>query len=156
MFISLNQENISAYLAHGVARKIEKKAFNFPLSFICYNNIVWCWDMNHWSHCLNSWQCQENNKKNWIQLKLDHGRIHAPSDDEGNKLVVQATHYIAFNYDKIFIFDNQLWLFIQHYVVENYIRIPIFIYLDWMVTRLKSDTLTKVIMEMLIIGSGLP
>ncbi len=38
----------------------------------------------------------------------------------------------------------------------NYIGIPIFIYLDWMVTRLKNDTLTKVIMEMLIISGGLP
>jgi hypothetical protein len=66
------------------------------------------------------------------------------------------TLYIFFSYDKVFIFDNQLWLFIQHYVVENYIRIPIFIYLDWMVTRSKSDTLTKVIMEVLIIGGALP
>jgi hypothetical protein len=99
---------------------------------------------------------RKQQKNTWIHLKFDHGRIHAPSDDGGNKVVVQAAHYIVLNYDKVFIFDNQLWLFIQYYVVENYVRVPIFIYLDWMVTRLKSDTLIKVIMEVLIIGGGLP
>ncbi len=37
---------------------------------------------------------KKTTKNIWIRLKLDHGRIHAPSDDEGNKMVVQATHYI--------------------------------------------------------------
>jgi hypothetical protein len=140
-----------------VGGKKKEKLFNLPWSFICYNKVVRCWDI--WIIEAIVWILGNAKKTTiniWIRLKLDHGRIHAPSDDEGNKGVVQATHYIAFNYDKVFIFDNQLWLFIQYYVVENYVRIPIFIYLDWMVTRLKSDTLTKVIMEVLIIGGGLP
>lgn len=86
----------------------------------------------------------------WTMVELMHQMMMRASGSSSYTL------YIIFNYDKVFIFDNQLWLFIQQFVVENYIRIPNFIYLDWMVTRSKSDTLTKVIMEVLIIGGGLP
>ncbi len=41
-------------------------------------------------------------------------------------------------------------------MVQNWVRIPISIFLDKMLEGLSSDNLTKVIMEALIIGGGLP
>ncbi len=41
-------------------------------------------------------------------------------------------------------------------MVQNKVKIPIFIYLDIMLKGLGSENLTKVIMEVLTIGEGLP
>jgi hypothetical protein len=41
-------------------------------------------------------------------------------------------------------------------VIQNLVKIPIFIYLDRVFEGLGSDNLTKVIVEVLTIGEGLP
>jgi hypothetical protein len=72
------------------------------------------------------------------------------------KVVVGATRYVVLSCDEVFTVDNQSWLFVHCYVVQNWVRIPIFIYLDKVLESLSSDNLTKVIMEALTIGGGLP
>jgi len=47
-------------------------------------------------------------------------------------------------------------LSIHYDVVQNWVRIPILISLDKVLEGLGSDNLTKVIMEALTIGGGLP
>jgi hypothetical protein len=47
-------------------------------------------------------------------------------------------------------------MFIHYYVVQNWVRIPILIFLGTVVVGLRSDNLIKVIMEVLMIGGGLP
>jgi hypothetical protein len=63
--------------------------------------------------------------------------------------------YVFKNCDEVFIVDNQFW-FVHYYVVHNQIRVPIFISLDRMLKRSRNDNTTKVIMESLMIGDGLP
>ncbi len=72
------------------------------------------------------------------------------------KAIVGAIRYVALSCDEVSIVDNQSWLFIHYNVVQNWVRIPIFISLDKMLEGLGSDNLTKVIMEVLTIGGGLP
>jgi hypothetical protein len=69
---------------------------------------------------------------------------------------VGVAHYIALSCDSVFIFDNQSWLYVHSYVVDNWVRIPIFISLDQMLKGSRSNNLTKVIMEVVMIGGGLP
>jgi hypothetical protein len=35
------------------------------------------------------------------------------------RVAMEATHYVAFNYDEVFTVDNQSWLFIHCYVIHN-------------------------------------
>jgi hypothetical protein len=72
------------------------------------------------------------------------------------RAIVGATRYVAFNYDEVSIMDNQSWLFMHCYVMHNWVRILILICLDQVVEGLRSDNMTKVIMEALIIGGGVP
>jgi hypothetical protein len=75
---------------------------------------------------------------------------------KATRVVVQVAHYIVLSFDEVFIVDNQSWLFVHYYVVQNWVGIPIIISLDRMVVGSWSDKLTKVIMEALVIGGGLP
>ncbi len=43
---------------------------------------------------------------------------------------VKVVHYVALNYDEIFTFGNQSWLFVHYFVVENWVIILILISLD--------------------------
>ncbi len=72
------------------------------------------------------------------------------------RVVIQVAHYIALNYDEVSTIDNQSWLFVYYYIVENWVRIPILICLERVVAHSRSDNLTKVIMEALMIDGGLP
>ncbi len=72
------------------------------------------------------------------------------------KTIVGVVRYVALSCDEMFIIDNQSWLFIHYYVVHNWVKIPIFISLDKVLEGSDSDNLTKVKMEMLIIGGGFP
>jgi hypothetical protein len=42
------------------------------------------------------------------------------------------------------------------YVIQNWVRISILIYLDQVIEGLGNDNLTKVIMEALMVGGGVP
>jgi len=72
------------------------------------------------------------------------------------KVVIQVAHYVAPNYDEVSTIDNQSWLSIYYNMVENWVRIPILICLEKVVAHSKSDNLTKVNMEALMINGGLP
>ncbi len=65
-----------------------------------------------------------------------------------------ATCYVALSYNEVFTMDNQSWLFVHCYVMQNWVRILVLIYLDQVIEGSKSDNLTKVIMEALMIGDG--
>ncbi len=70
--------------------------------------------------------------------------------------IVQIAYYIVLSCDEVSTIDNQSWMFIHYYVVQNWVRIPILIFLGTVVVGLRSDNLIKVIMEVLMIGGGLP
>jgi hypothetical protein len=72
------------------------------------------------------------------------------------KVVIQVAHYVVMNCAEVSTIDNQSWMSIHYYVVQNWVRIPILIFLDKVVAGLRSDNLFKLIMEVLIIGGGLP
>jgi hypothetical protein len=63
--------------------------------------------------------------------------------------------YAIFNCDEVFIADHQ-FLFVHCYVVHNQIRVLILISLNRVLERSRSDNTTKIIMESLMIGDGLP
>jgi hypothetical protein len=69
------------------------------------------------------------------------------------KATIQVTHYIVLSCDEVFTIDNQ-FLF-HYYAVNNWVNIYSLIYLDWVVVGLRIDKLTKVIMEVLMIGDDL-
>jgi len=68
------------------------------------------------------------------------------------KFVVQVEHYVVLSHDEVSIVDNQSCLFVHCYVVENLVRIPILIFLDRVVASSRSNNLSKVIMEALMIS----
>jgi hypothetical protein len=68
------------------------------------------------------------------------------------KFVVQVQHYVVLSHDEVSIVDNQSCLFVHCYVVENLVRIPILIFLDRVVASSRSNNLSKVIMEALMIS----
>ncbi len=72
------------------------------------------------------------------------------------RVVIQVAYYVALNCDEVSTVDNQSWLFVYYYMVENWVRIPILICLEKVVAHSRSDNLTKVIMEALMIDGGLP
>jgi hypothetical protein len=99
----------------------------------------------------------KNNNKHWndifgwTMVEFMHQALM-----RATRVEVQVAHYIALSYDEVSIVDNQSWLFVYYYVVQNWVRIPIIISLDRVVVGSRDDKLTKVIMEALMIGGGLP
>jgi hypothetical protein len=99
----------------------------------------------------------KNNKKhysdsfNWTMAKFIHQVVMKVI-----RVVIQVAHYVAPNYDEVSIVDNQSWLSIYYYMVERWVRIPILICLEKVVAHSKSDNLTKVNLEALMINKGLP
>jgi hypothetical protein len=67
------------------------------------------------------------------------------------KVAMGVVRYVALNYDEISITNNQFKLFVHCYVMQNWIKIPIIIFLDKVFEGSRSDNLTKVIMEALMI-----
>jgi len=59
------------------------------------------------------------------------------------RVVMEATHYVAFSYDEVFIVDNQSWLFIHCYVIHNWVRIIILVSLNHVVERSWNDNMTN-------------
>ncbi len=82
---------------------------------------------------------------------LDYGKIHAPKLMKAIRAKVQIAHYVVIRCDEVFVVDNQSCLSVHCYVVENLIRTPILIFLNKVVACSRSDNLSKVIMEALMI-----
>jgi hypothetical protein len=87
-----------------------------------------------------------------IVWALDYGKIHVPKVMRATRIVVQITHYVVLSCDEVSIVDNQSCLSLHYYVLENLVRIPILIFLDRVVASSRSDNLSKVTMEALMIS----
>jgi hypothetical protein len=94
-------------------------------------------------------QVPKNSKKHWAKLVLQEVL-------KVIRAIVGATCYPACRCDEVFVVDNQSWLYVHCYVMHNWVRIPILISLDQVVEGSRNDKMTKVIMEALIIGGGVP
>jgi hypothetical protein len=62
----------------------------------------------------------KNNKKHWTD-NFGYTMVEFMYQEVMREIRVamEATHYVAFNYDEVFTVDNQSWLFIHCYVIHN-------------------------------------
>ncbi len=154
---SYSQKTIDAQLAHGVVKEKVQKVVQFSTTLhllqqgcpmVEYESLRLLFDFlvvpkNSKKH--------QNDSFNWTMAKFMHQVMM-----KAIKVVVEVTHYIVLSCNEVSTIDNQSWMFILYYVVQNWVKIPILIFLDTMVTGSRSDNLIKVIMQVIMIGGGLP
>ncbi len=62
---------------------------------------------------------------------------------------------MALTCDEVITLDNQSWIFVHGYCVQDWCCIPILLTIDYVVEGSNAQNLTKVIMDILMVASGL-
>ncbi len=155
MFVFRGCESIVTQVTHGVVGDNARKVVQFATMLHLLQQGLPMLEYEALKPLFKFLQVQKTNNKHWsdnfgwTMAEFMHQEVLRVT-----RAIVGITHYVVLSSDEVFIVDNQSWLFMHYYVMQNWVKIPILIYLDWVIEGSRSDNLTKVIMEALMIGGG--